>query len=147
MRINIGSDHAGYSLKEELKPYLRDLGHEVVDQGTHTAEVSVDYPDFALPVARGVADGQFDCGIVICGTGIGISIAANKVRGVRAALCTNAYMARMSRLHNDANVLALGARVIGGGLARDIVDAFLAVAFEGGRHQGRVDKISAIRDA
>lgn len=145
MRITIGSDHAGYPLKEEVKQHLEALGHEVIDQGTHDPGVSVDYPDFALPVARGVADGDFDCGIVICGTGLGISIAANKVRGVRAALCTNAYMARMSRLHNDANVLAMGSRVVGVGLALDIVDAFLDAAFEGGRHQRRVDKITAIR--
>lgn len=143
MRITIGSDHAGFSLKEEVIQHLRAAGHEVVDQGTHSPDISVDYPDFALPVARGVADRHFDCGIVICGTGLGISIAANKVRGIRAALCTNAYMARMARMHNNANVLALGARVIGGGLALEIVDVFIATAFEGGRHQARVDKIEA----
>lgn len=144
MRIIIGSDHGGFDLKVAIKHHLEAAGHEVYDQGTYEAGVSVDYPDYALPVARAVVNGDYDFGILICGTGIGISIAANKVRGARVALCTDAYMARMSRAHNDANVLALGGRVVGQGLAFDIVDAFLGGDFEGGRHVRRVDKIMAI---
>jgi len=147
MRIIIGSDHAGFDLKEAVKQHLIELGYEVDDQGTADAHASVDYPDFALPVARAVAAGAYPLGIVCCGTGIGVSIAANKVHGVRAALCTDPYMARMSRLHNNANVLAMGARVIGSGLAADIVDAFLKAEFEGGRHARRVGKIMAAERA
>ncbi len=141
MRIIIGADHGGYTLKEAVKQHLTNSGHEVFDQGTHDATTSVDYPDYALPVARAVVAGEYDLGIIVCGTGIGISIAANKVRGARAALCTDPYMARMARMHNNANILALGGRVIGEGLALDIVDAFLAASFEGGRHTRRVKKI------
>ncbi len=144
MKLVIGSDHGGYALKEVVKAYLLEQGHEVCDRGTDNGETSVDYPDYGRAVAEDVAAGKYDFGIVICGTGIGISIAANKVRGVRAALCTDPYMARMARAHNDANVLALGGRVIGPGLAADIVDAFLNGQFEGGRHTRRVSKIMAI---
>lgn len=147
MRIVIGADHGGYRLKEVVKRHLLAAGHEVHDVGTHDGQTSVDYPDYALPVARAVVRGEYDFGIVICGTGIGISIAANKVRGTRAALCTDPYMARMARMHNDANILALGGRVIGEGLALEIVDAFLGASYEGGRHARRVAKIAEIEDA
>ncbi len=144
MKLIIGSDHGGYELKEALKQHLAEQGHEVFDQGTYDAVTSVDYPDYALPVARAAAAGAYDFGILVCGTGIGISIAANKVRGARAALCTDAYMAKMARAHNNANILALGGRVVGVGLACDIVDAFLGGAFEGGRHVQRVEKIGEL---
>ncbi|HOV48052.1 MAG TPA: ribose 5-phosphate isomerase B [Anaerolineae bacterium] len=144
MRICIGSDHAGYELKTAVKSHLLALGHEVEDLGTYEPQVSVDYPDYGRRVAQQVAAGAGERGIVICGTGIGVSIAANKVHGIRAALCTDSYMARMARLHNDANVLALGGRVVGVGLALDIVDAFLTTAFEGGRHSSRVEKLMAL---
>ncbi|WP_457622289.1 ribose 5-phosphate isomerase B [Persephonella sp.] len=143
MKISIGSDHAGYELKEIIKEYLENQGYEVVDKGTYSKE-SVDYPLYGEAVAKSVSAGEVDKGIVICGTGIGISISANKVKGVRAALCTNEYMARMSRKHNDANVLALGARVLGVDLALSIVDAFLSTEFEGGRHERRVHLIQNI---
>ena len=144
MRICIGSDHAGYELKTAVKSHLLALGHEVEDLGTYEPQVSVDYPDYGRRVAQQVAAGAGERGIVICGTGIGVSIAANKVHGIRAALCTDSYMARMARLHNDANVLALGGRVVGVGLALDIVDTFLTTAYEGGRHSARVEKLMAL---
>lgn len=140
MRIAIGSDHAGYMLKTEIARWLVAQGYEVRDWGTDNAEDSVDYPDFARAVAQAVAAGECDLGIALCGTGIGVSITANKVPGVRAAVCTDTYMARMSRQHNDANVLCLGGRVLGVGLALDIVAAWLTAAFEGGRHARRVAK-------
>lgn len=139
-RIAIGSDHAGFSLKEEVERYLLEQGHEVDDLGTHD-EQSTDYPDYAHPVAGAVAEGKAELGVLVCGTGIGMSMAANRHRGVRAAVCSEAYSAKMARLHNDANVLCVGARVVGGGLACDIVGAFLAAEFEGGRHHRRVGKI------
>jgi len=145
MKIAIGSDHAGYDLKELIKNYLSEKGYEVIDKGTYSKE-SVDYPVFGESVAETVVKGEADRGIVICGTGIGISISANKVRGIRAALCTNEYMARMARKHNDANVLALGARVLGTDLALSIVDAFLTTEFEGGRHERRVKLIMKIEE-
>ncbi|MBC8449012.1 MAG: ribose 5-phosphate isomerase B [Chloroflexi bacterium] len=140
MRIAIGSDHAGYVLKAEIACWLVEQGYQVRDLGTGNAEDSVDYPDFARAVAQAVAAGECDLGIAICGTGIGVSITANKVPGVRAAVCTDTYMARMSRQHNDANVLCLGGRVVGIGLALDIVAAWLSASFEGGRHARRVAK-------
>ncbi|RUM49725.1 MAG: ribose 5-phosphate isomerase B [Hydrogenothermus sp.] len=143
MKIAIGSDHAGYDLKETIKNYLIEKGYEVIDKGTNSKE-SVDYPIFGENVAETVAKGEADKGIVICGTGIGISISANKVKGIRAALCTNEYMARMARKHNDANVLALGARVLGVDLALSIVETFLNTEFEGGRHERRVHLIHNI---
>jgi ribose 5-phosphate isomerase B len=143
MKVAIGSDHAGFSLKESLKGVLRDLGAEVQDLGTD-GEASVDYVDFARRVAEAVAGGAADRGIAICGTGIGTSITANKVAGIRAALCHEAYTARMSREHNDANVLCLGGRVIGRELAADIVRTFLAAEFTGGRHARRVGKITEL---
>lgn len=139
-RIAIGSDHAGFSLKEEVERYLQEQGHDVEDLGTHD-EQSTDYPDYAHPVAAAVAEGKAELGVLVCGTGIGMSMAANRHRGVRAAVCSEPYSAKMARLHNDANVLCVGARVVGAGLACDIVDAFLGAEFEGGRHQRRVGKI------
>ena len=141
LKIAIGSDHAGYSLKEEIKRHL--VSHDIMDMGTHSTE-SCDYPDFIAPVGEAVRDGDADLGIVICGSGIGASLVANKVHGIRAALCFNGYMAEMSRKHNNANVLALGARVIGLDIAINIVDTWLATGFEGGRHQRRVDKIHEV---
>jgi ribose 5-phosphate isomerase B len=143
MKLVIASDHAGLQLKTELVGALGKRGVEVVDLGTHSGD-SVDYPDFASKVARAVGKGEFDRGVLICGTGIGMSIVANKHRGVRAALCTTEFEARMARAHNDANVLCLGQRVVGAGLAQGILDAFLEQPFEGGRHERRVQKI---RDA
>jgi len=143
MRIALGSDHAGFQLKETIRKWLEGKGHDVVDKGAYD-EGSCDYPDFGRAVGVEVTGGDADRGIVVCGSGIGISIAANKVRGVRAALCSDIYSARMSREHNDANVLALGQRVIGAALAVEIADVWLNTAFEGGRHQGRLDKITRI---
>lgn len=144
-RIAIGADHAGRSLKEEIVAFLRETGYPVEDMGTHGDE-SVDYPDYALSVARAVATGAADLGILICGTGIGMSIAANKVRGIRAAVATDCYMARMAREHNDANILCLGGRVVGPGLALEIVQTFLQSRFAGGRHARRVEKIRAAEE-
>lgn len=143
MKVAIGADHGGYRLKEDIKGLLEDLGVDYKDFGTYSTE-SVDYPDVALPVAQSVADGLFDRGILICGTGIGIGIAANKVKGIRAALVHDTFSAHACREHNDANVLTMGERVIGPGLARDIVTLWLATDFEGGRHERRVEKIMAI---
>ena len=141
MRVAIGADHAGFSLKEAIKGLLAGLGIEVLDFGTGS-DASVDYPDFAALVARGVADGAFERGILVCGTGIGMAMAANKIAGVRAAPVTGLESAKLSRLHNDANVLTLGARLTAPALALDIVRTFLDTPFEGGRHQRRVDKIT-----
>jgi ribose 5-phosphate isomerase B len=138
LKIAIGSDHAGYPLKEEIMKHLKN--HEIQDMGTHSTD-SCDYPDCIAPVGEAVRDGNADLGIVICGSGIGASLVANKIHGIRAALCFNSYMAEMSRKHNNANVLALGARVIGLDVAFHIVDTWLATDFEGGRHQRRVEKI------
>jgi ribose 5-phosphate isomerase B len=145
-KLALGADHAGYLLKDELAKKLAAAGHQVNDLGTHGA-ASVDYPDFAAAVGRAVAAGQAELGIVVCGSGIGVAIAANKVAGVRAATCNDLYTARLSRAHNDANVLALGARILGQGLAEEIVAVFLATPFEGGRHCGRVDKIGRLESA
>lgn len=139
-KIGIASDHGGFELKENLKSYLEEKGYEVVDYGTNSSE-SVDYPIYGKKAANGVASGEVDKAVVICGTGIGISLAANKVEGIRCALCTNEYMAKMSRNHNDANMLALGARVIGDELAKSILDTFLSEEFLAGRHKRRVDLI------
>ena len=145
MHIAIGSDHGGYELKQRIVEFLIAQGHQVQDFGTHSTE-SVDYPDFAVPLARAVAAGEFDRGILICGTGIGMSIAANKVHGIRAAVCTNCYMARMSRQDNDANILCLGGRVLGLGLALEIVQVFLETEFMGGRHARRIGKIMRLEE-
>ena len=141
--IAIGSDHGGFALKQEIMAYLDEKGLAYDDLGTYT-EDSCDYPVYGEAVGRAVASGKYDRGIVICGTGIGISIAANKVRGVRAALCGDCYSAEMTRRHNDANVLALGARVLGSGLALKIVETFLNTEFDGGRHARRVDLLRDI---
>jgi len=143
MKIALGSDHGGFQLKETVKAWLLDKGHEVADKGTFD-EKSCDYPDYGEAVARDVAAGNADKGILVCGTGIGISISANKVAGIRAAVCGDTFSARMSRLHNDANILALGQRVTGPGLALDIAEIWLSTDFEGGRHQNRIDKIARI---
>ena len=141
--LAIGSDHGGFALKQEVMKHLAERGIDYRDYGTYSGE-SCDYPDYGKAVGRAVASGECERGIIICGTGIGISIAANKVHGVRAALCGDCYSAEMSRAHNDANVLALGARVLGTGLALKIVDTFLDTGFDGGRHARRVAKIMAI---
>jgi ribose 5-phosphate isomerase B len=143
MKLAIGSDHAGLVLKRGVRRALDERQLAVEDFGTHT-EDSVDYPDFAARVAQAVSRGDCALGVLVCGTGIGMSIAANKVRGVRAAVCTTEFEARMARAHNDANVLCLGSRVVGAGLAAQIVEAFLDQRFEGGRHERRLQKI---RDA
>ena len=143
MRIAIGADHAGYALKQHLVATLTRLGHEVDDLGTHNSD-PVDYPDISAQVARAVAEQRADRGIVIGGSGQGEQIAANKIAGVRAALCNDLYTARMSREHNDANVLAIGGRIVAPGLADEILTLWLSTKFEGGRHQRRVDQIMAI---
>ncbi len=144
-RIAIGSDHAGYDLKQHLVTLLAAQGHEVADHGTHSTE-SCDYPPICAAVGRAVRDGAADLGIVLGGSGQGEQLAANKVRGVRAALCNDLYTARMARAHNDANVLSMGARVVGLGLAEEILATFLATPFEGGRHQRRVEQLMALEE-
>jgi len=146
MRVAIGADHAGFLLKEHLKQTLQRLGHTIVDHGTNSEE-SVDYPPICMSVGRSVADGRADRGIVLGGSGQGEQIAANKVVGVRAALCNDLYTARLSRQHNDANVLSMGGRIVAFGLADEILTLWLATAFEGGRHQKRIDQISAAERA
>ena len=141
MKIAIASDHGGYDYKQELIPYIESLGHQVLDLGCH-GPASVDYPDYGILCAQAVARGEADRGVVICGTGIGISISANKVPGIRCALCTDPVMARLTREHNDANMLAMGGRIIGIELAKDIVRVFLSTEFSGGRHKTRIDKIA-----
>ena len=144
MKITIGSDHGAVQLKEEVKMVLKEYGDiEVTDVGTFGTD-SVDYPDIAEKVCGDVVSGKADRGIVLCGTGIGISIAANKIKGIRCALCNDVFSAKMSRQHNDANVLAMGGRVLGFGPAGEIVRAFVEGKFEGGRHERRVNKIMAL---
>jgi ribose 5-phosphate isomerase B len=143
VRIAIGADHAGYRLKEELKSFLKEAGHEVEDLGTDSEE-SVDYPRICANVGRTVRDGRAERGIVLGGSGQGEQISANKVRGVRAALCNDLYTARLSREHNDANVLSIGSRVVGPALAVEIVELWLATGFDGGRHERRVAQIAEI---
>ncbi len=146
MHIALAADHAGFALKEEVRRGLEKAGHRVEDFGP-ASEQRVDYPDFASAVARAVAGREVERGILVCGTGIGMAIAANKVAGVRAANCNDLFMAEMARRHNDANVLTLGARVIGSALAEAIVQAFVATPYDGGRHQDRLDKITALEDS
>jgi ribose 5-phosphate isomerase B len=146
MRIAIGSDHAGVTLKQHLVGVIRNLGHEVDDRGTHS-EASVDYPAICADVAREVVAQRAQRGIVLGGSGQGEQIAANKVAGIRAALCNDLYTARMSREHNDANVLAMGGRIVAPGLADEIIELWLNTGFEGGRHQRRIDQIMAIENA
>ena len=140
IKVALGSDHGGFNYKEHIIDYLKARNIEFVDVGTHTRE-SCDYPEIAKEVAQKVAKGEYNRGILVCGTGIGLSIVANKVKGIRAALCGDTYSARVSRAHNNANVLCLGERVIGEHLALDIVDIWLKTGFEGGRHKKRVDMI------
>ena len=143
MRVAIGADHAGFPLKEHLKATLQRLGHSVEDHGTNS-EAAVDYPPICVAVARAVAEQRADRGIVLGGSGQGEQIAANKVAGVRAALCNDLYTARLSREHNDANVLSMGGRIVAFGLADEIVSLWLATAFAGGRHQRRIDQIASV---
>lgn len=143
MRIAIGSDHAGFDLKNEVGNHLRSGGHEVIDLGT-TDSSSVDYPDYGAAVGRSVASSDADLGVAVCGSGIGICMAANKIAGVRAATVHDVTSARMTRLHNDANIMCLGERFTGVQVALDAVDAFVTTSFEGGRHTRRVDKINAL---
>ena len=143
MKIALGADHGGFELKEKIKAHFIEKGYEVLDLGTHSTE-SVDYPTFGHAVGHAVVDKKADYGVLVCGTGIGISIAANKVPGVRAALCTNTTMARLTREHNNANILAMGGRIVGDVLALEMVDIFLATEFQGGRHEKRVDAIENI---
>lgn len=145
MKIAIGSDHAGFELKEDVKAYVEGKGYEVVDYGTHSAD-RCDYPVFGKAVGEAVAAGECDLGILVCGTGAGISMAANKVKGVRAGVCSDTATARLIRQHNDANILAFGARIVGMELAHDMVDAFLGASFEGGRHADRVALIREIEE-
>ena len=145
MKIGMACDHGAYTYKEEIKQMLIDEGHEVVDCGCHGTN-SVDYPDMAKACADLVVNEEVDKGIVMCGTGIGISIAANKVKGIRACVCSEPFTAKMSRAHNDCNVLAFGARVVGGELAKMIVDTWINTEFEGGRHQRRVDLLMEIEE-
>lgn len=143
MKVALGADHGGYELKETIRRHLEARGLEVLDFGTHSQD-SVDYPRFGFAVGNSILKGEADLGIAVCGTGLGISIAANKMPGIRAAVCSDTFSARMSREHNNANILALGARVVGVGLALDIVDIFLKSEFSGGRHALRLDLIGDI---
>jgi ribose 5-phosphate isomerase B len=145
MKLAIGSDHGGFHLKEAVVARLKAQGHEVMDLGC-ADEQSVDYPDYGLAVAEAVAAGEAERGIAICGTGLGICISVNKVPGIRGTLCTDSTMARLSRQHNNSNMLVLGGRIVGETLALDIVDTWLTTPFEGGRHQKRLDKITAIEE-
>ena len=145
MKIGIGNDHAAVEMKWVIKEYLESLGHEVVNYGTDTEE-SCDYPIYGEKVGRAVVSREVERGILICGTGVGISISANKVKGVRAVVCSEPFSAKLSRMHNNTNILAFGARVVGTELAKMIVDEWLAAEFEGGRHQRRVDLISQIEE-
>ena len=144
-KITIGSDHAGFALKQKVIEHLNARGVEVIDVGTDSP-ASCDYPDFAHAVCKNVQSGITELGILICGTGIGMSMAANKHRGIRAAVCSDTFSARLTRVHNDANVLCFGERVVGIGLACDLVDNFIDAEFEGGKHQKRIDLITAIEN-
>ena len=144
--LSIGCDHAAYHLKLKLIPYLEEKGYEILDVGTDSPD-SCDYPVFAKRVCENIQNGVCELGILICGTGIGMSMAANKHRGIRAAVCSDTFSARATRQHNNANVLCFGERVVGYGMACELVDAFLDTPFEGGKHQRRVDMLTAIEDA
>lgn len=143
MKVAIGSDHGGYDLKETVAAVIKELGHDVVDKGVFE-RTSVDYPDYAARVAEAVVSGECEQGVLICGTGIGMSIAANKIHGIRAALCNEIFSAQMAREHNDANILCLGARVVGPSVAEGIVRAYFTSSFAGGRHANRVAKLTAL---
>ena len=142
-RIAVGSDHAGFNLKTHMIEWLKERGFEVIDCGCYSPE-SVDYPDIAEATCKEVTSGNAECALLICGTGIGISIAANKVKGIRAALCTDCFSTKYTRLHNDANAICFGARVLADGVCEELLSIFLTTPFEGGRHQRRIDKIAAI---
>lgn len=142
-KITVGCDHAGLNLKKIVISHLQERGYEVLDVGTHTPD-SCDYPAIAHALCKNIQNGVSELGILVCGTGIGMSMAANKHRGIRAAACSDTFSARLTRVHNDANVLCFGERVVGMGLALDLVDAFIDAEFEGGKHQRRVDMITAI---
>ncbi len=146
MKIALGADHAGYLLKDRIRQYVTERGYQVIDEGTNSSD-SVDYPDFALKVARDVADGRAERGILVCGSGIGMAITANKVPGIRAANIGSEYEAQMSREHNNLNVLALGARILDEADAKQIVQIWLDTPFSGGRHSGRLEKIHDIEEA
>lgn len=145
MKIAIGNDHAATALKFEILEYLKEKGHEVINVGTDS-DASCDYPAYGEKVGRMVAAGECDYGVLICGTGVGISVSANKVHGVRACVCSEPVTARLTRAHNDANIIAFGARIVGAELAKSIVDAFLETPFEGGRHQRRIDLMMEIEN-
>jgi len=145
MKIALAADHGGYDLKNKIAAHLKERGIDYIDFGTNSPE-SVNYPDYARPVCEAVAKGDCTLGILVCGTGIGMSMAANKHRGIRAAACSDTFSARLTRMHNDANVLCFGERVVGMGLACDLVDNFIDAEFEGGKHQRRVDMITAIEN-
>ena len=145
MKIGIGNDHAALEMKNQVMEYLEEKGYEVINYGTNTPE-SCNYPEFGEKVGRAVVSGEVDCGILICGTGVGISLAANKAKGVRAVVCSEPYSAKLSKQHNNTNILAFGARVVGIELAKMIIDEWLGAEFEGGRHQTRVDMIMAIEN-
>ncbi len=144
-KITVGCDHAAFDLKKKVIAHLNERGVEVIDVGTNSTE-SCDYPNFARAVCKNVQNGVTELGILICGTGIGMSMAANKHRGIRAAVCSDTFSARLTREHNNANVLCFGERVVGMGLACELVDAFIDAEFEGGKHQRRVDMITAIEE-
>ena len=146
MRVAIGSDHGGFKLKEVIKEYLIEKGYKVDDLGCYSEE-SVDYPDFALKVANAVAGGEYEFGVLMCGTGIGISIAANKVKGIRAALCHDGLTARLAKQHNNANIICMGGRTTGIETAKDIIDNFISNSFEGERHLRRINKIKDMENS
>ncbi|MGL4688087.1 MAG: ribose 5-phosphate isomerase B [Fusobacteriaceae bacterium] len=143
MKIGLGADHGGFMLKNTIKKYLENKGYEVVDFGTNSMD-SVDYPNYAKILGKAIVKDKVTYGILVCGTGIGMSIAANKVKGIRCALCTNTTMARLTREHNDANVLALGGRIVGDILALEMVDVFLNTKFDGGRHSKRIGMLDCV---
>ena len=145
MKIGIGNDHAAVELKQTIQNYLKELGHEVVNYGTDSTE-SCNYPEYGEKVGRAVAAGEVDCGVLICGTGVGISIAANKVKGVRAAVCSDVTTARLVKEHNNANIIAFGARIVGTELAKDSVKAYLDATYQGGRHDTRIAMIHEIEN-
>lgn len=145
MKIVIGNDHAAVALKQEMAAYLTELGHEVNNIGTDTSD-SCNYPEYGEKAGRMVVAGEADCGVLICGTGVGISVAANKVKGVRAAVCSEPVTARLVKEHNNANIIAFGARIVGSETAKAILDAYLNAEFQGGRHQKRIDMIHAIEE-
>ena len=145
MKIAIGNDHAGVDLKNSLSEHLLENGHTVDDYGTNSIE-KVNYPVFAEVVAKKVASGEYDCGVLICGTGVGVSIAANKVKGIRAAACSEPSTARLAKEHNNANIICVGARMVGEQMATDIVDAYIGAEFEGGRHAKRVELITQLEE-